>query len=144
MFDIKVVTSTAATDCGPCSLTSLLNYYGIDATLDDVKKKAPASLCGWSAGDILRAAKAFGLEETKAYKSDADSVIETEAPCICFWSYNHWIVYCGLDDNGRVVICNPARGRYSIDLDFFKALFSGVCIYGEAVPSENGENADAI
>lgn len=134
MFDMKLVTSRAATDCGACCMTSLLDYYGIEASLEDVKKAAPAKLQGWSAGDLIRTAKKFGLDDAKAFKSSAEDVLNTNAPAICHWSFNHWIVYCGTTDDGsRVYICNPSRGRYTIDRDFFISLFSAYVIYGELV-----------
>lgn len=57
-------------------------------------------------------------------------IFEQDRPAICLWQKRHWIIYCGMDDKNpdKVVIMDPARGRYSIRKSLFDAWYSGVFI----------------
>lgn len=61
--------------------------------------------------------------------------VRQDRPAIVWWLFNHWCVFCGLNDQGRVVICNPDRGRYSMSVGMFKSYYSGVSLW-------NGEPHD--
>lgn len=136
VYEITPVTSRHAADCGPASLAAFLNYHGYDVTLEQMREACHTGLHGCSGKDILEAARGVGLDSITAYACSADDVLDADYPAICFWSYNHWIVYSGKENDGRVVVCNPCRGRYHIDASLFKALFTEVAIYAEPVEDE--------
>lgn len=133
VYDINPVTSRHAADCGPASLAAFLKYYGYDKTLEEMREACHVGLHGCSGRDIMEAARSVGMDTITAYSCSADDVIEADRPCICFWSYNHWLVYSGVDSDGRVVVVNPCRGRYHVDQSLFKALFTEVAIYRERI-----------
>ena len=72
--------------------------------------------------------RAHGLDMT-AWRVDADELIGLDRPGIAWWTYNHWIVMCGRDENGNVVIANPSRGRYAIDPESFRVSYAGVALF---------------
>lgn len=52
--------------------------------------------------------------------------------------YAHFCVFCGLDADGKAVICNPDKGRYRVSKGIFKSFYSGVSLFnGE--PQDIGE-----
>ena len=128
MFDILPITSIEAYDCGPTCLKMLLAYYGIDVSLDELVRECNITITGCSAGDLKRAGDAHGLEML-AFKMDAEELIIQDRPSIVWWKYAHWCVCCGTDDEGKVVICNPDRGRYRLTVGTFKSLYSGVALF---------------
>ena len=128
MFDVKPITSPLPTDCGPTCLKMLLSYYGIDIDLDQLIEECRTRFVGCSAGDLKRAGTAHGLD-VHVFKMDSEETIRQDRPSIVWWKYNHWIVCCGQDDAGNVVICNPDRGRYRMSQGLFKALYSGVALF---------------
>lgn len=134
MYDVRPITSPIKYDCGPTCLKMLLEYYGQDVPLDTLSKECKISVAGCTMGDILRAGKAHDLD-MKAYSTDMNGVIHTDRPSIIWWKYRHFLVCCGLDDDGKVVICNPDRGRYRMSQGLFKAFYSGVAAF-------NGEPID--
>jgi ABC-type bacteriocin/lantibiotic exporter with double-glycine peptidase domain len=77
---------------------------------------------------VLRVGKAHGLDAMSAWQMDADALMRNDRPAIAWWRYNHFVIFCGLNDKGEPMICNPMRGLYPIDAGTFRALFSGVAL----------------
>ena len=143
MYDVTLVTSKTEVDCGPACLKMLLGYYDTDVSLDELIEECHARIGGCSGKDMLRVGRAHGLDMT-AFRMDAEELIRQDRPGIVWWTYNHWVVFCGQEDNGNVVIANPGRGRYGIDAESFSKLYVGVCLFNgtpETLPEQ--ENATA-
>ena len=134
MFDIKPITSDKPTDCGATCLKMLLSYYDQDVDLDQLIIECNTKIIGCTAKDLMEAGKLHGLD-MKAYKTDVDGILEADRPAIIWWKYGHWVVYCGLDDDGRVVVCNPDLGRYPMSRGIFKMFYTEVALF-------NGEPQD--
>lgn len=134
MFDIEPMTSPKATDCGATCLKMLLKYYGEDVPLDQLIEECHVGLIGCSAKDILNAGRLHGLDMT-AWQMDADEVMRQDRPAIIWWMYNHFVVFAGMDEDGRAVICNPDRGRYRVSKGTFKSFYTKVALF-------NGEPHD--
>ena len=143
MYDVIPVTSPRETDCGATCLKMLLDYYGIDVPLDQLTKELETRLIGCSAADIMRVARAHGLDDIQSYSIDANELVRQDRPAIIHWKYNHWCVFCGCDDEGRVSIANPDRGRFRMSFGTFAALFTGLDDRpDQGVAIFNGEPAD--
>ena len=134
MFDVIPVTSPRPTDCGATCMKMLLSYYGQDADLDELIRECNTSIIGCTGKDLLRVGRAHGLDMT-AWKMDAEEVIRQDRPAIIWWMYTHWVVFCGADENGKIVICNPDRGRYRVSPGTFTSFYTGVALF-------NGEPHD--
>lgn len=142
MFDVKPITSPKRYDCGPTCLQMLLAYYGVEVDLDALIKECDVDVDGCTGLDIMRAGRLHGLD-MQGWSIDADELVRQDRPAICSWRYNHWVVFAGRDADGRVVICNPDRGRYRLSECTFKALFSGLDDHpGQGVALTNGEPCD--
>lgn len=138
-YDITPITSDKATDCGATCLKMLLDYYGIDVTLDQLIKECNTRLIGCTAADVLRAGRLHGVE-MHAYKTDVEGVLNVDRPSIVWWKKTHFCVLCGVDDAGNIVICNPDRGRYRMSKSLFEGWYSGVALFiGEPVDIDGGE-----
>lgn len=135
MFDVKPCTSRKSTDCGAACMVSFLGYYGDEVTLEQMLKECNITVSGCTGKDLMKVGRNHGLD-MKAYKTDAADVLTIDRPAICHWKYSHWIIFCGTNDDGNVVICNPSRGRYAIDRSLFEAFFSGVIIVNGELPDE--------
>lgn len=134
MFDVIPVTSPKPTDCGATCLKMLLTYYSTEVELNDLIRECNTGIAGCTGKDLTRVGKAHGMD-MKAYKMDAEEVIRQDRPMIVWWKYNHYVVFCGQDDNGKVVICNPDRGRYRMSAGTFKSFYTEICF-------SNGEPHD--
>ena len=127
MYDVKPYVSNRATDCGAVSLKMLLDYYGVDVDLDQLRNELNIRLIGCTGADIMRVSRLHGLEPT-AWKMDAEELIKQDRPAIIHWRMQHWVVFCGMNERGQVVIANPSRGRFGLDFGTFKSCFSGTVI----------------
>lgn len=137
MYDVELVTSKNQIDCGAACMAMLLKYYGTDIPLDDLIEECGCKIGGCTGKDLLRVGRAHNLDMT-AFRMDAAELIRQDRPAIVWWSYTHWIVFCGKDDQGNVVIANPNRGRYGIDAESFEKLYSGISLWNgdpEDLPS---------
>ena len=141
MFDVLPITSSKAVDCGPTCLAMMLQYYGATYDMDSLITECNARLIGCTAKDILRVGRAHGLD-MKSYKTDLDGLLTADRPAIIWWKYCHFCIYCGEDENGQVVICNPDRGRYRMSKGIFKAFYSGIALFNgdpEDMPQGSAE-----
>lgn len=139
MFDVEPITSQKPYDCGPTCLQMLLAYYGTDVPLDTLIEECHVGVAGCTGADILRAGRLHGLD-MQCYSIDADELVRQDRPAIVSWKYNHWVVFCGRDDDGRVAICNPDIGRFRMSEGTFKSFFTGLDDYpGQGVAITNGE-----
>ena len=125
VFDIVPVTSPRPTDCGATCLKMLLSYYGIDVDIETLIKECNTRIIGCSAKDLIRVGKAHGLD-ARAYKCPSTDVLTQDRPAIVWWMYHHWVIYGGVDDEGKVVIYNPDRGRYRISKGTFASFYTEV------------------
>lgn len=127
MFDVTPVTSPKPTDCGATCLKMLLAYYGQDVDLDELAKKCNTRVIGCTAKDINVVGREYGLD-MRAYKEDAESLMKQDRPAIIWWKYAHFVVFCGLDESGKVVICNPDIGRYRMSKETFACFFTEIAL----------------
>lgn len=141
MFDVKPITTPRPTDCGATCLAMLLDYYGQEYDLDALTRECRTTVAGCSAADVNRAGRAHGLD-MKAWEMSAESALRNDRPAIIWWRYNHFVVLCGTDENGQVVICNPDRGRYRISPGTFKSFFTKVALTNGEVSDLPGGEAE--
>lgn len=134
MFDVKPITSKIPIDCGATCLKMLLAYYGNYVDLSTLIKDCDTKVVGCTAGGIKRAGVKHGLD-IHAYNISAEELIRQDRPAIIHWKANHFCVFCGIDEDGKVVICNPDRGRYGIPVKSFSSFYYGVALF-------NGEPND--
>jgi hypothetical protein len=139
MFDVQPITSPKQLDCGPTCLQMLLAYYGVEVDLDTLIKECNVTVAGCTGADLLRAGRLHGLD-MQCWSMDADELVRQDRPAIVNWRCNHWCVFCGRDEDGRVSVCNPDRGRYRMSEGTFASLFSGLADHpGQGVAITNGE-----
>ena len=134
-YDIEPITSPKPNDCGPTCLKMLLAYYGKDVPLDTLVEECSCTIIGVTAKELLRVGRLHGLD-LKAYQTDVDGVADADRPSIVWWKRRHFVVCCGTDEAGQVVVCDPDKGRYRMSKGIFRMFYSKTAIFA-------GEPADA-
>lgn len=128
MFDVPVITSEISNDCGPTCLQMLLKYYGVDVDLQQLIEECKVGIAGCTMANIAAAGRLHGLELIPMVIGEGD-MVGVDRPAIIHWKYTHFCIYCGEDENGKVIIINPDRGRYRMDPDTFSAFFTDYALF---------------
>lgn len=144
MYDVTPVTTNRQTACGPTALKMLLDYYGHDVPLEQLIRACNIGVTGCTAATLLRVGRDHGLD-MRAFSADAEGAMKMDRPAILWWRYVHFVVFCGMNDAGEPVICNPSSGRFPISREAFARHFSGVALTNGAaedyVPRAEGNYA---
>ncbi len=115
-----------ATECGAASLSMIFLYYGRYLPLEQMRIETGVSRDGCNAGNIMRAAKKYGLE-CHGFRKEPDDLIKLQPPCIIHWNFNHFVVYEGY--KGKSIFINdPAVGHRKISFDEFDDSFTGIVL----------------
>ena len=125
-----------ALECGAACLAMVLAYYGKWMPLEQVRVDCGVSRDGSRAGNVMKAARSYGLE-AKGYRMGLEAVKGISAfPCIIHWNLNHFVVLCGFRGN-HAYINDPARGSVKVTMDEFDKAFTGIVMV--FAPTENFE-----
>lgn len=115
-----------ATECGAASLAMIFGYYGKFLPLEQMRIETGVSRDGCNAGNIMRAAKRYGLE-CKGFRKEPEALRELETPCIIHWNFNHFVVFEGFK-KGFAYINDPAVGRRKLALEELDEGFTGIVL----------------
>ena len=131
---VPVVMQMEALECGAACLTMILAYHGKWVPLEQVRADCGVSRDGSRAGNMLKAARSYGLE-AKGYRMGLEAVKGLSSfPCIIHWNLNHFVVLCGF--RGKYAYLNdPARGSVKVTMDEFNKSFTGIVM--TFAPTEN-------
>lgn len=140
--NVPQVMQMEATECGAACLTMILAHYGRWVPLEEMRAECGVSRDGSKAINILRAARAHGME-ADGYTYDLEGLrTNAEFPCIIFWNFRHFVVLTGFSNNGKWAYLNdPARGQVKVPIDQFDESFTGIALLMH--PSETFEKAGA-
>lgn len=113
-----------ATECGAASLSMIFAYFGQYVPLEQMCIETGVSRDGCNAGNIMRAAKRYGLE-CHGYRKEPADLRSIQLPCIIHWNFNHFVVFEGF--KGKYAYINdPAVGRRKLTEEEFDECFTGI------------------
>lgn len=100
--------------CGTISTLILLRYWGIRATLPEIRKRAgltsETERRGTDEFAILRALRSFGLQATEMKRGGLhglhDAISRGIPPIVYYWQRDHWFVAVGFA-KGRLLVKDP-------------------------------------
>lgn len=115
-----------AAECGAASLAMLIMYYGGHVPMEKIRVDAGISRDGSKAGNLIRAAKKYGLEG-RGYKKSFAALVQMQPPCIILLNYGHFVVFEGVKKN-YAYLNDPAIGRRRLTLEELEAVYGGVVL----------------
>ena len=133
---VPVIMQMEALECGAACLSMIMAYYGKWVPLEQVRRDCGVSRDGSKAGNVLKAARTYGLT-AKGYRYEPETLrANGKFPCIIHWDFNHFVVCRGFKGN-KVYLNDPARGDYAVSYETFDESFTGICLFFE--PGEDFE-----
>jgi NHLM bacteriocin system ABC transporter peptidase/ATP-binding protein len=115
-----------ATECGAASLSMIFAYFGKHMALEQMRIETGVSRDGCNAGNIMRAAKKYGLD-CHGYRREPEALRAIKTPCVIHWNFNHFVVFEGI--KGQTAYLNdPASGRRRLTLDELDEGFTGIVL----------------
>lgn len=125
--DVPQVMQMEALECGAACLTMILAYYGRWEPLEKVRELCGVSRDGSNAGNIIKAARAYGLS-ADGLAADANDLRENaDFPYIIFWNFNHFVVLDGFKGD-YAYLNDPARGQVRVPMEEFEERYTGVAL----------------
>ena len=131
---VPVIMQMEALECGAACLTMVLSYYEKWIPLEQVRVDCGVSRDGSNAGNVLKAARHYGLN-ADGYKVEPQALMaNATCPCIIHWNFDHFVVLDGFKKDAAV-LNDPARGKIEVSMKEFDESFTGICLMFS--PGEN-------
>ena len=130
---IKEIYQSEIADCGIACVAMILNFYGKNYSLQDLKNKYSSSISGSSLNDLIKISKNENLIPLP-YEIEEEDIKDINTPCIAHWNNNHFIVISKITDT-KVTIYDPANGKITYKMSEFIDNFSFIIC--ELSPSED-------
>ena len=131
---VPVIMQLEELECGAACLCMVLGYYHKWIPIEEVRNTCGVSRDGVSAGNILRAARFYGLNASGYRCPVSTLMINVTFPCIAFVHGCHFIVVCGVK-NGMIYVNDPAKGNDKYTEKEFEEIFNNILI--QFSPSES-------
>ncbi len=123
---VPVVMQMEALECGAACLAMILAYHGRWVPLEQIRSDCGISRDGSNARNILRAARAYGLDAV-GYRFETEDIKKAEFPVIIHWNFNHFVVLDGFKKE-CAVLNDPGRGTVEIPMEEFEKAFTGIAL----------------
>lgn len=126
-FRTPLVLQYEIVECGAASLSMVLRKYGLFLSLSELRRLCGVSRDGTSLLKIKKAAINLNLDVV-AKKGSLDALRSDSClPAIAWWNYNHFVVIDQIKGN-KVLICDPAGGKYTLPYPEAQQCYSGLAL----------------
>ena len=117
-----VVMANDNYSCGPASLATALNRYGLNLSLNEVSKHTNTSLNGTTMQSLIDAAKYYGFS-AYGVEIDTQNLKENNIVHLNINGCEHWTVINKLTDT-HVFLADSTEGNMNFTIDEFNSYFS--------------------
>src|SRR4051812_24878637 len=129
---LPMVRQAEAAECGLACLAMVASYHGYRTDLNALRRRYPASQNGVTLRALMRLASHLQLA-ARPLRVEMHDLASVRLPAILHWDMTHFVVLKSVAAK-RILIHDPARGEWSIDLAEASNHFTGVAL--ELSPTE--------
>lgn len=104
----------------------VFSRLGVIHSLDQLCAQTNVSADGFTAGDMMRTAKRYGLE-CHGYRKPVEALRQMPLPCILHWNYYHFVVLEELREDGAM-LNDPEFGHRIVSWETLGKCFTGVVL----------------
>lgn len=115
-------------ECGITSVTMILNYFGINVSLNSLRDKYGVPKGGNTLFHLKSILHEFGISSAGYKVEDVEFFKENNRPCILFWDYRHYVVFEKITWN-KIIIVDPAQGRKKYSYKEFWEHYSKMVLF---------------
>lgn len=123
---VPVIFQTEASECGLASLAMILNYYGLQMDMLNLRTRFGVSSRGMTLKTLIDIASTFNMG-SRAISLELNELKLLKTPCILHWDLNHFIVLIKANSK-KIIIHDPYIGRRVIDIQVASKHFTGVAL----------------
>lgn len=126
-----IVKQNGYKDCGPSCLLSIMKYYGVEASHEEVTMNLKTTREGTNAFNIINGSRLYGFDGYASHYS-YDDIIDSKVtfPIICHCkkdNYLHFIVVYKVNRNS-LIIMDPSSNITKITKEKFKEMYLNTSI----------------
>lgn len=107
------VRQQGQSDCGVVCLASIIKYHGGSISLEKLRESSGTTQQGTTLLGLYQAARQLGFDAQGLVAESVNNLRELTSPAILHVIINnqqqHYFVYYGFDENGHIIIGDPAR-----------------------------------
>lgn len=105
-------------DCGPACLQMIAEHYGIQVSIDKIRKWCFLNKNGVSLTNLQYASSKLGFDSYTIRVDDKTLIDISPLPCILHWNNDHYVVLIS-QNNGKFKIADPGHGIVELSSRIF-------------------------
>lgn len=125
---VNFIGSYEHSECGLACVAMMIDYYGADITLAELREKYGVPMGGYSIRQMTEVLKNYNIQSKAVKVENIRELAGFHMPFIAYWNKNHFVVVEKIGKN-LVKIIDPAQGKLKVSLEEFEKNFSNVIIY---------------
>ena len=128
---VPFVHQATQSDCAAACLEMTLAYHGRAIDAETLRRAVGAGRDGSRAIDVVAAARAQGLNARGVRVDEVARIADLPVGSLLHWRFHHYVVFAGVDRQGRFEVLDPARGRLHLSASEVSEAFTGIAIVCE-------------
>ena len=138
--NLQYIEQVQHTECGICCVAMLLNYYGYNV---DINEMRATSDVGREGSTIFQVKELLVKYQTtvKVYKTVYEGLFEFNNPVILLWEDCHYVVLKKIT-NKKAIVIDPEYGTLTYSRSEFEELFSNYVI--NCIPNEIPQHKETV
>ena len=126
---MKYIRQEGIRDCGICCLYNIIRYYKGNIDIEKLRTLTKTNENGTSIYNLVKVSNSLGFN-SKAYKTDYNSLLSLEFPLIAYIKINeyyHFVIIDDIDDE-KIFIFDPIRGYLKYTQETFLKEWQNIII----------------